>query len=164
MLLKELKNKIKEYDCFDNCKYGAIVDWRESGRNHRFYLYDLKGEKLLYSWYTSHGKASGSPLKASTFSNIPNTHKSSYGMLRVAEPYQSSKFEFACRLDGLDRGINDNVRKRAIVMHSSDYCGKDWVRKYGYAGRSHGCITMDPDKAPYIIDCLKHGSPLYLIK
>lgn len=41
-------------------------------------------------------------------------------------------------LDGLERGINDKARQRAIVIHSAWYAEESVIKKYGRLGRSFG--------------------------
>lgn len=140
-------------------KYGYVVDYGVDANNHRFFVIDIAKEEIIYSWYTSHGSGSGSLLRATEFSNVPNSHKSSLGRVKTAETYYSSKFGYALRLDGLDKGVNDKMRARAIVMHQSDYVRAAYIANKKYAGRSQGCVTLNPPDSESIINRLKGGSP-----
>src|SRR5690606_40188967 len=57
---------------------------------------------------------------AKKFSNIPESFQSSLGFYATAEPYYG-KHGYSLRLDGLEKGINDKARERAIVIHGADY-------------------------------------------
>ena len=65
------------------------------------------------------------------------------------------------RLDGLEAGVNDRARERAIVMHGAPYVGTDSVRALGRLGRSHGCPALRPAIARTVIDTIKDGSLVF---
>lgn len=62
------------------------------------------------------------------------------GFFQAGESYYG-RHGYSLRLDGLEPGINDLARQRAIVIHGADYVNEDWVSKYGRIGRSHGCTV-----------------------
>lgn len=103
---------------------------------------------IIYRTWVSHGRESGE-LYAKSFSNVPNSNKSSLGKMRVGQKYYG-KHGLSYRLIGLETGINDNVEQRAIVIHSADYIG------YGKTGRSLGCLAI-PTKD--YADFLKYVKP-----
>jgi hypothetical protein len=55
--------------------------------------------------------------------------------MKVGEAYYG-KHGLSYRLLGQEPGINDNVYKRAIVIHGADYIG------YGKTGKSLGCLAI----------------------
>lgn len=138
-------------------KYGAYIDFGLPADQHRFFLVNLQDNTIEYSWFTSHGSGSGGSEKAIKFSNVPNSLCSSLGVYKTAETYQSNKFGYALRLDGLSDS-NSNARKRAIVLHRAKYVSESFMRRRKYPGRSWGCFTLEPSKADDIIDKLKNGS------
>lgn len=142
-------------------KYAIGVDWTVTADKHRLFQIDVQNEECVYSWFTSHGQGSGQLEKALHFSNIPNSHMSSLGLMKTAEVYYSSKFNGnSLRLDGIQKGVNDNVRARAIVMHPSEYVNQIYMKRNKYPGRSHGCITLDPLESNRLINDIKGGSPV----
>lgn len=65
-------------------------------------------------------------------------------------------------LDGMEPGVNDKARDRAIVMHSADYASSDFIEKNGRLGRSLGCPAIPPEKHQEIITLLAGRSCLYI--
>lgn len=141
-------------------KYAAIVDFSRSASEHRFFLVDVAKEKIEYEFYTTHGQGSGGLSKAIAFSNVPNSHKSSKGLMKTKGTY-TGKHGYSLRLEGLEKGVNDNVEDRAIVIHPSDYCSVPYMNENQYPGRSWGCICLDPNRSASIIDKLEGGSIVY---
>lgn len=139
----------------------AIVDFSRPAKQHRFFLIDNNSFEILYSGFTSHGSGSGPLTDARVFSNVPNSLKSSKGRMKTGKTY-FGKHGYSRRLIGLEPGINDNVERRAIVIHPADYADPDYVRKHGNPGRSWGCITLEPKKSKEIIDLLEEGSTVYV--
>lgn len=144
-------------------RYHAVVDMSLHASKHRFFLVDLDENEIIYSWYTSHGIASGGRDKALYFSNTPNSKQSSLGAYKTAEVYYSEKFNGkSIRLDGLDK-TNSNARKRAIVLHPAWYVSEDFISSNDLPGRSEGCITLDPLKSDWVINLLTGGSLISVI-
>ena len=81
---------------------------------------------------------------------------SSVGAIRTGEIY-SGNFGRSMRLDGLV-DTNSNVRRRAIVMHGSDYVHQEPVKQ----GRSYGCLALDWDIKDDLITKIKDGSLIYV--
>jgi hypothetical protein len=65
-------------------------------------------------------------------------------------------------LEGLEQGINDNAKKRAIVIHSAEYATRDFIKRFGRLGRSYGCPALPPAKSYEIIDTIKNKSCLFI--
>ena len=59
------------------------------------------------------------------------------------------------RMDGLDRGFNDNARQRAIVMHGADYVNPNMIASQGRIGRSYGCPALRLAVAAKVINIMK---------
>jgi hypothetical protein len=68
---------------------------------------------------------------------------------------------YSLRLDGLDRGVNDNARGRAIVIHGAPYVDAATAHANGYLGRSWGCPAVRPAIARALIDAVKGGGLLF---
>ncbi|MNN93927.1 hypothetical protein D3C81_2124680 [compost metagenome] len=64
-------------------------------------------------------------------------------------------------MDGLEPGINDRARERAIVIHPADYVNPAWIKRHGRIGRSHGCPAVRPQVARMVVDSLKGGQFMF---
>lgn len=142
-------------------KYAAYVDFSRRADEHRFFLVDVDANKIIYSWYTSHGSGSGTHEKATKFSNVNMSRMSSKGLLKTGEIYVG-KYGRSLKLHGLEPGINDNVEARAIVIHQSRYVSVQYMTTHQWPGRSWGCITLEPAKKEEIIGKLKGGSIVFI--
>lgn len=136
-----------------NPRYWAFVDFGKPETKKRFMVVDADTGKVS-THLCAHGSGSdqngdGTP---ETFSNVSGSHATSLGIFRVAETYNSEKFGYACRVDGLQK-TNSNARARAIVIHKAWYVG--------FGGDTQGCFGLTPDDHKDVIDRLKDGSPLY---
>ena len=108
----------------------------------------------------AHGKNSGWEIPKS-FSNQSNSYKSSLGFYLTAETY-TGKHGLSLRLDGMEKGINDNARKRHIVIHSADYVSYEFTKKIGRLGRSFGCPSLPAKNYNKVIDLIKDKSVIFI--
>lgn len=138
----------------------TIIDFTKPSSEERFFVIDLVNRKLLYQTLVAHGRNSGE-RECTRFSNRPSSLQSSPGFYLTAETY-SGRHGYSLRLDGLEEGINDQARARAIVIHSADYVCHEYVEEYGYIGRSWGCPALPLDLNSQIIDLIKEGTCLYI--
>jgi hypothetical protein len=138
----------------------TIIDYSKPSTQKRFYVIDLNAKKLLFHTLVSHGQKTGYN-KASNFSNESESHKSSLGFFKTAETY-SGKHGYSLRLDGLEKGINNNARSRAIVIHEADYVSQKFIQKHGRLGRSWGCPALPVGVSKKIIDTISRGTCLFV--
>lgn len=134
----------------------VIIDYRRPSHKKRFYVVDLANKKLKYHTYTTHGIESGGTY-AERFSNTVNSKQTSLGVFKTAETYYG-KYGYSLRLDGLSEGINDNARRRYIVIHGAKYASPDFLASNNFIGWSWGCPALPPEKNREIIDLIKGGS------
>jgi hypothetical protein len=147
------------YSC-TNREIITIIDYTKPSTEERLFIIDLEEKELLYKTLVAHGKNSGLNL-AVNFSNTGSSLKSSPGFYTTAETYHG-KHGYSLRLDGLEAGINDNARKRAIVMHGANYVNKGFIKAHNRLGRSWGCPAVPSELSKEIIDIIKGGSCLYI--
>lgn len=138
----------------------SVIDFSQPSTNKRFYLIDLGTRQVVYQDYVAHGKNTGN-LMARKFSNTPHSNQSSLGFYKTGETYHG-KHGLSLRLDGLEKGINDKARQRAIVIHSAKYAEASFIRKYGRLGRSFGCPALPAQNYDEIIDLIKGGTLLFI--
>jgi hypothetical protein len=137
----------------------TVCDYSQNSNKKRLYVLDLNKGKILFNTYVSHGRNSGHDY-ATSFSNRQDSYKSSLGFLVTAETYIGDN-GYSMRLDGIEKGFNDNVRNRAIVMHGSNYVGSNRALSGTMMGRSFGCPAVPAAEVRKIVDCIKGGSCVF---
>lgn len=137
----------------------AVIDFSLPSSEKRLWIFDLRAMQLVLEDWVAHGKNSGDNL-ASRFSNRVGSHQSSLGLFLTAESY-SGKHGLSLRMEGLEPGVNDKARERAIVIHGASYVDPKWVDVQGRIGRSLGCPAVRTEIAPKVVDNLKEGQFLF---
>lgn len=145
------KSAAKEFRVPDR-RHVVVIDYDRSLFAERLFVVDMKRQTIILRSRVSHAMNSGK-IFPSDFSNTPETGKSCIGAFRTGEPYYG-RFGYAMRLDGLERGVNDNARRRAIVFH-------DFEAPVAY---SKGCFITPPEVNRRLIDIIKGGSLVYVRK
>ena len=153
--------KLKSKGKLQNPDIITIADYSQSSNNKRLYVIDLKNKKLLYNTYVAHGRNTGDEF-ARSFSNKEGSLKSSLGFYVTESPIMGSHTGYALQIDGVEKGINDNAVRRAIIIHAADYATENFIRKYGRLGRSFGCPALPPELNKSIIETIKGGTCLFL--
>lgn len=152
---------MKGYDKIDNnSSIITFIDFTKSSVEKRLFVIDLTHKKLLYNTYVSHGRNSGE-MYANSFSNKSGSYQSSLGFYVTKGTYQG-KNGYSLRLDGLEKGINDNALERAIVIHGAKYSNPETIKQNGRLGRSLGCPALPTHISKEIIDTIKNGSVLFI--
>lgn len=137
----------------------AVIDYSLPSTTRRLWVFDVDGGKLLHHELVAHGRGSGDNY-ATSFSNQADSHQTSLGLFRTAETYVGGN-GYSMRLDGLEPGVNDNARARAIVMHGAWYVDPAVAAKQGRIGRSYGCPALRQQVARVVIDELKDRNLLF---
>lgn len=140
----------------------TIIDYELPSDKKRMWIIDLATGKLLFHERVAHGRGSDTDNdgRVDRMANTPEGGTSNVGLLKTAETYQG-KHGLSLRLDGLERGFNDNARRRAVVVHAADYVDEKVVAGQGRAGRSLGCPALDPDVNGDVIRTIKGGSLIF---
>ncbi len=145
-------------------QYVAIVDYTISSRLPRFFLIDIKNQKLR-TFHVSHGNGSGDD-QTECVSDIVDSHQSSLGFattvtkvgglwqpalgLRPISPFNCDK---NCK-----HMSNSNIQNRDIIIHSAEYSTQAFFDLYGFWGRSQGCLALTPNAVRSVISSLGVGS------
>lgn len=137
----------------------TVIDYSRPSTEPRLWVYDLATRDVVYTELVAHGQGSGDNVPTQ-FSNQPDTHASSLGLF-VTEDTYIGKNGYSLRLNGLDRGFNDNALARAIVMHGAPYVSPQVAKTVGRLGRSWGCPALRPAVARQVIDLVKGGGLLF---
>ena len=138
----------------------TVIDFTKPSTEKRLFVIDLKLKKVLFISYVAHGRNSGEKY-ATSFSNQEGSFKSSLGFYQTENTYYG-KNGYSLVLDGLERGINDKAKERAIVMHGATYADPSTIRSCGRLGRSLGCPALPLAVSKKIIDTIKGGTLLYI--
>lgn len=138
----------------------TIVDFSLSSKEERMWVIDMKTKEVIFQSLVAHGRNSGFEF-AENFSNQSESYKSSLGFYLTGEEYQG-KHGTSLRLDGMEFGINDNARDRAVVIHGADYVTKDFVKTHGRLGRSQGCPAVPYAIHKELIATIKNKSVLFI--
>ena len=138
----------------------TLIDFTKPSTEERLYVLDMKSKKMLFKSVVSHGRNSGENF-ATSFSNKVGSYQSSLGFYLTDKTYQG-KNGYSLLLDGLEAGINDRARERAIVMHGAPYANPDLISSNGRLGRSLGCPAIPLSLTKSVINTIKEGSVLFI--
>lgn len=121
-----------------NQELAIFINFKIHSGQYRYFVYDLKHDKVLQRAIVSHGSGSVVPNSdVLRFSNIEGSYQSSLGKYEIFGSY-TGKFGKSYRLKGLD-STNSNALQRAIVLHSYE------------------CVPDRESRAPA---CLSLGCPM----
>lgn len=137
----------------------TLIDFTRPSTEQRLCVIDMDRHKLLYTSVVAHGRNSGGNY-ATSFSNKEGSYKSSLGFYLTGNTY-NGKNGYSLVLEGLEKGINDKARDRAIVMHGAAYADPANTA-CGRLGRSLGCPALPRAIARPVIDTIKEGSVLFI--
>lgn len=137
----------------------TVIDYSKPSTERRLWVFDLKAKELVYEELVAHGQGSGANM-ATQFSNDNESHQTSLGLFVTRDTYVG-KNGYSLRLDGLDPGVNDRARERAIVMHGAPYVSEAFVKANGRLGRSWGCPAIGAAVARQMIDRVKGGGLVF---
>ena len=138
----------------------TLIDFSLSSNSKRLWVIDLSTNTILYNSLVAHGRNTGEEF-ATRFSNASESFKSSLGFYATGEIY-NGKHGMSLKLDGLEKGVNDNARSRGVVMHAADYVSNFFIKAHKRLGRSQGCPALPEELTQEIINTIKNKSCLYI--
>ena len=138
----------------------TVIDFSLSSNVKRLWVIDLSTNTVLFQSLVAHGRNTGEEF-ASSFSNLPESYKSSLGFYATGEVY-NGKHGMSLKLDGLEKGVNDNARERAVVIHGADYVSQSFINGNKRLGRSQGCPAIPVEMNEKIISVIKNKSCLFI--
>ncbi len=153
-------NYLRSLGKLNNDQILSIVDFSLPSGKKRLFVIDMENFKVLFNTYVAHGRNSGKEY-AHRFSNSPSSFMSSPGFYITKETY-NGEHGFSLKLEGEEKGINDNALSRAIVIHCADYVSENEIRSRGYIGRSLGCPALPEKYSKPIIETIKDGSCFFM--
>lgn len=138
----------------------TLVDFSLSSNTKRLWVIDLATGDILFHSLVAHGRNTGDEF-ASNFSNAAESYKSSLGFYATGEIY-NGKHGMSLKLDGLEKGVNDNARARGVVMHAADYVSNSFIKNNNRLGRSQGCPAVPAELSKEIIGVIKDKSCFFI--
>lgn len=138
----------------------TLIDFTKSSNQKRLWVIDLENNVVLFNTLVAHGKNSGEEF-ANSFSNKSESFQSSLGFYITGEVY-NGKHGMSLKLDGLEKGFNDNARNRAVVVHGADYVSESFIKNHNRLGRSQGCPAVPVEMNEKIINAIKGKSCLFI--
>lgn len=138
----------------------TLVDFSLSSNFKRMWVIDLEKNIILFQTLVAHGRNTGEEF-AKVFSNKAESYQSSIGFYATAETY-NGKHGMSLKLDGLEKGLNDKARERAVVMHGADYVSETFIKQNKRLGRSQGCPAVPVEMNGKIINIIKNKSCLFI--
>ena len=138
----------------------TLVDFSMSSNSKRLWVIDLTTNTILYNSLVAHGRNTGEEF-ANEFSNQAESFKSSVGFYSTGEIYDG-KHGMSLKLDGLEKGLNDKARERAVVIHGADYVSESFIKQNKRLGRSQGCPALPVEMNAKIINVIKDKSCLFI--
>lgn len=152
--------KLKSLGRINNMRYLTIADFSKPSSEERLYVIDMLLEQVVIQTLVAHGRNSGT-LFANSFSNKNASHQSSLGFYVTGNPYKG-KHGTSLELNGVEEGINDQAKNRAIVIHGADYVSPNFIKQQGYIGRSQGCPAVPYNKVMDIIEAIQGASCMFI--
>ncbi|MDA6068868.1 murein L,D-transpeptidase catalytic domain family protein [Flavobacterium sp. AC] len=134
--VKKIVNSSAKY----NKNFAFFIDMKVHSGKFRFFVYDLKNNKIIDRGIVAHGSGSETGIKGKLkFSNIPNSLSTSLGTYSIGNQYYG-KFGKSYRLHGLD-ATNSNAFSRDIVFHY--YFDVPYKEQDNYICNSYGCPMVN---------------------
>lgn len=121
----------------------VIVDFTKPYGSNRLVVQDTRTGEVIFQGNATMGVAD-------KFSNRPGSNLSSKGLMVTGGAHQGSRVKDGIKLHGLEKGKNDNVYKRGIVIHGTN------------STRSHGCIAMPHHQYEILKRLIKGGYAVYV--
>jgi hypothetical protein len=116
-----------------------FIDMKIHSGKNRFFVYDLKADKIIDQGLVAHGSGSETGIEGQLkFSNVSQSLCTSLGQYTIGESY-IGRFGKAYKLRGLDN-TNSNAYARNIVLHKYDPMPEE--EQSGPIVNSYGCPTL----------------------
>lgn len=134
--IKKFVNSSSKY----NTEIGFFIDMKIPSGKNRFFVYDLKNNKLLAKGLVGHGSGSETGIQGELqFSNVNNSLCTSLGKYAIGYSYKGS-FGKAYKLYGLDK-TNSNAFDRHVVLHH--YSAVPLEEQVNEICNSYGCPMVN---------------------
>ena len=141
----------------------TVIDMTMHSKEKRLWTFNLSTGELLFTLRTAHGRNSDVNHDGllDTVSNVPSSKQSSVGLYKTAEEYIGTHGR-SLKLDGLEKGFNDNARERAIVIHGASYVTDPYIEQHGKSGRSWGCPAVSTEYSDRLLNVIGDGRLVFV--
>ncbi len=137
--INEVKKVIQKNPKY-NKEIAFFIDMGVMSGKNRFFVYDLKNNKIIDEGLVAHGLGSETGVEGQLqFSNISNSLSTSLGKYSIGSHYKG-KFGKAYKLYGLDK-TNSNAFNRSIVLHK--YSAVPYEEQDATICHSFGCPMVN---------------------
>lgn len=140
--LKQEATEIEQYikEQLYNSNYCFMIDINIASGRQRFFVYNLKKDRVETAGLVTHGIGSIIPggLK---FSNVSGSNCTSLGRYKVGKAY-NGRFGLAYKLYGMDK-TNNKAFERFVVLHAHECVPANEVHPLPIC-LSQGCPTVSP--------------------
>lgn len=158
--IKGFNNLKKAGKIPENTKFLTVCDFSLSSNVKRLWVINVEDKKVVFNSLVAHGKNTGEEF-AEHFSNTENSLQSSLGFYVTEDTYNGEN-GYSLKLEGMDKGFNDNALSRSIVMHGADYVNEEFAAQHHRIGRSWGCPAVPRSLAEPIINTIKGKNVLFI--
>lgn len=139
----------------------TVIDYSRPRRNKRLFVLDLAAGKLLFAEHVQDGAGKNQGRDLTAHSNEAGSGESSVGLSVTGNVGHGGKYGKNLRLNGLEKGFNDNMAKRAVIMHGWGKTSSEAFKRDGSVYLSEGCPAMDPKVAGDVIETIKNGTLVF---
>ena len=153
-------NYLSQTKKINNTDLITIIDFSKPSTQKRLYILNVTTGEMLYNTLVAHGRNTGLLYPAS-FSNKSSSYESSLGFYITLNTYSGNN-GYSLKLQGCEKGFNDNALQRNIVLHGAGYVSESFIQQNGCLGRSYGCPAVPFGLHQQIIDLIKNGSCLFI--
>jgi hypothetical protein len=133
--------------------YVIVIDYSKSILSERLFVLDMKKNKVIISSTVSHSYKSGM-FYVNKYSNQNGSNMTCGGNF-ITQGTKYGRFGYSMIITGLDKGVNNNTKSRAIIFHSDKKMKTKW---------SNGCFATPENINKQIIDLTKNGCLVCVIK
>ncbi len=137
----------------------TVIDLSMPSKYKRLWVIDLKSGKTIMNMRVANGKNSGL-YRGVRFSNRPGTDMSSLGVYTTDYLFHGDH-GLSLKVQGLEKGINNNAFARAIEFHPAWYASPTFVKEHGRVGRSWGCFAVNPAKSKKLFETIKDHTVVF---
>jgi hypothetical protein len=153
-------NFLSQTNKISNTNIITIIDFSKPSTQKRLYILNLTTGEILYNTLVAHGRNTGL-LNPTSFSNKSSSLESSLGFYVTLNTYSGNN-GYSLKLQGCEKGFNDNALQRNIVLHGAGYVSESFIKQNGFLGRSYGCPAVPFEFHQQIINLIKNGSCLFI--